>query len=68
MRPQPRVHLTVTTQAAGVLERLATLFTHIWPLTCVLTQVVLVVRAPLKSERAVGALERSYTCMYPLMD
>lgn len=68
MRPQSRVHLTVTTQAAGVLERLAALLAHIWPLTCVLTQVVLVVRAPFKSERAVRALECSYTCVHPLMD
>lgn len=64
MRPQPRVHLTVSTQAAGVLEGLATLLTHIWPFTCVLPQVVLVVRAPLESERAVRALECPYTCVY----
>lgn len=63
MRPQSRVHLTVSTQAAGVLEGLATLLTHIWPLTCVLPQVVLVVRAPFESERAVRALECPYSCV-----
>lgn len=64
MRSQSRVHLTVSTQAAGVLERLATLLTHIWPLACVLPQVVLVVRAPFECERAVGALECPNTCVY----
>lgn len=58
------MHLTVSSQTAGVLEGLATLFTHIWPLTCVLPQVVLVVRAPLESERAVRALECPNTCVY----
>jgi len=58
MRPQSRVHLTVSAQAAGVLEGLATLLTHIRPLACVLPQVVLIVRAPFESERAVRALER----------
>lgn len=64
MRPQSRVHLTVSTQAAGVLERLAALLAHIRPLTCVLPQVVLVVRTPLESKRAVWALECPYTCVY----
>lgn len=64
MRSQSRVHLTVSTQAAGVLEGLATLLTHIWPLACVLPQVVLVVRAPFESERAVRALECPNTCVY----
>ncbi len=49
MRPQSRVHLTVSTQAAGVLKRLTTLLAHIRPLACVLPQVVLVVRAPFES-------------------
>lgn len=64
MRPQSRVHLTVSAQAAGVLEGLATLLTHIWPLACVLPQVVLIVRAPFESERAVRALERPNACMH----
>lgn len=58
------MHLTVSTQAAGVLEGLATLLTHIWPLTRVLPQMVLVVRAPFESERAVRALECPNTCVY----
>lgn len=58
------MHLTVSTQTAGVFEGLATLFTHIWPLACVLPQVVLVVRAPFESERAVGALECPNACVY----
>lgn len=58
------MHLTVSTQAAGVLEGLATLLTHIRPLTCVLPQVVLVVRTPFECERAVRALEGPYTCVY----
>lgn len=57
VRSQPRVHLTVSAQAAGVLERLAALFAHVRPLTCVLPQVVLVVGAPLESQRTVGTLE-----------
>lgn len=64
MRPQSRVHLTVSTQAAGVLEGLATLLTHIRSLACVLPQVVLVMGAPLESERAVRALECPETCVY----
>lgn len=68
MRPQSRVHLTVSSQAAGVLEGLATLLTHVWPLPCVLPQMVLVVRAPFESERAMGALECPNTCVDPLMD
>lgn len=68
MRPQTRVHLTVSAQAAGVLEGLAALFTHVWPLTCVLPQVVLVVGAPFEGERAVRALKCPHTCMHPLMD
>lgn len=64
MRPQSRVHLTVSTQAASVFEGLATLLTHIWPLTCVLPQMVLVVRAPFESERAVRALECPDSCVY----
>lgn len=64
MWPQPRMHLTVPPQAAGVLERLATLFAHVRPLTCVLPQVVLVVRAPFECKRAVRTLERSYSRMY----
>lgn len=43
MRTQPRVHLTVSSQAAGVFKGLATLLTHIRPLACVLPQMVLVV-------------------------
>lgn len=58
------MHLTVSTQAAGVLEGLATLFAHIWPLSRVLPQVVLVVRAPFESEGAVGALECPNTSVY----
>lgn len=58
------MHLTVSSQTAGVLKGLATLFTHIRPLTCVLPQVVLVVRAPFESERAMGALECPNTCVY----
>lgn len=57
MRPQPRVHLAVSAQAAGVLEGLAALFAHVRPLARVLPQVVLVVGAPLEGERTVGALE-----------
>lgn len=64
MRPQSRVHLTVSAQTAGVLEGLATLLTNIRPLACVLPQVVLVVRAPFESERTVRALECPYTCMH----
>lgn len=64
MRPQTRVHLTVSAQAAGVLEGLAALFTHVWPLTCVLPQVVLVVGAPFEGERAVRALKCPHTCMH----
>lgn len=64
MRPQSRVHLTVSTQAAGVLEGLATLLTHVRPLACVLPQVVLVVRAPFESERAVRTLESPNTCVH----
>jgi len=64
MRPQTRMHLTVSTQAARVLEGLATLFTHIRPLTRVLPQVILVVGAPFKSKRAVRTLEGPYSCMY----
>lgn len=64
MRPQPRMHLTVSTQAAGVFERFATFFTDIWPLTRVLSQVILVVRTPFESQRAVRALECSYSCMH----
>lgn len=68
MRPQARMHLAVSTQAAGVLKGLSTLFTHIWPLARVLPQVILVVRAPLESKRAVRALECPYPCMHTLMD
>ena len=64
MRPQSRVHLTVSAQTAGILEGLATLLAHIRPLTRVLPQMVLVVRAPFESERAVRALECPYTCVY----
>lgn len=64
MRPQSRVHLTVSTQAACVLEGLATLLTYIRPLACVLPQVVLVVRAPFESERTVRALECPNACVY----
>lgn len=64
MGPQTRVHLTVPAQAAGVLEGLATLFAHIRSLTGVLPQVVLVMRAPLESERTVWTLERPYSCMH----
>lgn len=64
MRPQSRVHLTVSTQAAGVLKGLATLLTHIRPLACVLPQVVLVVRTPFKCEGAVRALEGPYASVY----
>lgn len=64
MRPQSRVHLTVSTQAAGVLKGLATLLTNIRPLACVLPQVVLIVRAPFESERAVGALECPNACVH----
>lgn len=64
MRSQPRVHLTVSAQAAGVLERLAALFAHVRPLTCVLPQVILVVGAPLKSQRTVGTLEGPDTCVH----
>lgn len=58
------MHLAVSTQTAGVFKGLATLFAHIWSLPCVLPQVVLVVRAPLESERTVGALECPNTCVY----
>ena len=61
MRSQSSVHLTVSTQTAGVLEGLAALLAHIWPLTSVLPQMVLVVRAPFESERAVRALESPHT-------
>lgn len=61
MRPQPRVHLAVSAQAAGVLEGLAALFAHVRPLTRVLSQVVLVVGAPLKGQRTVRTLEGSNT-------
>lgn len=64
MWPQPRVHLTVSAQTAGVLEGLAALFAHIRPLTRVLPQVVLVVGAPLESEWTVGALEGPDTRMH----
>lgn len=57
VRSQPRVHLAVSAQAAGVFERLAALFAHVGPLACVLPQVVLVVGAPLESQRTVGTLE-----------
>lgn len=63
VRPQSRVHLTVSAQTAGVFEGLATLLTHIRSLTCVLPQMVLVVRAPFEGERAVRTLERPYTCV-----
>lgn len=62
------MHLTVSTQAAGVLEGLATLLTHIRPLASVLPQVVLVVRTPFECERAMRALEGPYACVYPLVD
>lgn len=48
----------MATETAGVLERLATFLTHIWTLTCVLAKMVLVVGAPLKCQRTVGALKR----------
>lgn len=64
MRTQSRVHLAVSAQAAGVLEGLATLLAHVRPLACVLPQVVLIVRAPFESERAVRALEGPNTCVY----
>lgn len=64
MRPQSRVHLTVSAQTAGVLEGFAALFAHIRPLTCVLPQVVLVVGAPFESERAMRALKSPNTRVY----
>lgn len=64
MRSKPRVHLTVPSQAAGVLERLAALFADVRSLPGVLPQVVLVVGAPFEGERAVGALERPNSCVY----
>lgn len=64
MWPQPRVHLAVPAQAAGVLEGLAALLTHVRPLARVLPQVVLVMGAPLEGQRAVGTLERPHTCMH----
>lgn len=36
MGPQPRVHLAVSAQATGVLERLAALLAHVRPLAGVL--------------------------------
>lgn len=68
MRAQARVELTVSPQAAAVFEGLATLLTHIGPLTRVLAQVVLVVGAPLEGERAVGALEGPQACVDATMD
>jgi hypothetical protein len=64
VRAQARVELTVSPQTAAVFEGLATLLTHVGPLARVLAQVVLVVGAPLEGELAVGALERSHTCMH----
>ncbi len=64
MRPQSRVHLTVSTQAARVLEGLATLLTHIWPLASMLAQVILVMRTPFESERTVRALKCPNACVY----
>lgn len=64
MRTQSRVHLTVSAQTAGVLERFATLFAHIRPLTRVLPQVILVVGAPFESERTMRALKGPNTRVY----
>lgn len=68
MRSKSRVHLTVSSQATGILEGLAALFTNVRSLACVLPKVVLVVGAPFEGERAVGTLERPYSCVYSLMD
>lgn len=64
MRSKSRVHLTVSSQATGILEGLAALFTNVRSLACVLPKVVLVVGAPFEGERAVGTLERPYSCVY----
>ena len=64
MRPQPRVHLAVPAKAAGVFEGLSTLLTHVRPLARVLPQVILVMGAPLKRQRAVWALEGPYASMH----
>lgn len=64
VRPQPRVHLAVAAQAAGVFEGLSALLAHVWPLACVLPQMVLVMGAPLEGQWAVGALERPNTSMH----
>lgn len=64
MRPQPRVHLAVPAKAAGVFEGLSALLTHVRPLARVLSQMVLVMRAPLEGQRAMWALERPHACMH----
>lgn len=55
-------------QTARVLEGLGASVTGVWAFSSVLAQVILVVRAPLKGEGAIGAQEGSHTGVDTLVD
>lgn len=60
--------ILVSPQTTGVLESLGASVTGVWALSRVLAQVILVVRTPFKSQRAIRTQEGTHTGVDALMD
>lgn len=68
VRFETEMDILVSPQTARVLEGLWTSVTRVWAFSCVLAQVILVVRTPFKSKGAVGTQEGTHSSVDTLVD
>lgn len=68
VRLEAEVDILVSPQTARVLEGLGASVTGVWTLSSMLAQVILVMRAPFKGQRAIGAQEGTHSSVDTLMD
>lgn len=68
VRLETKMNILVSPQAARVFESLGASVAQVRTLSCVLAQMILVVRTPFESQRAIRAHKGTNPCVDTLMD